>query len=98
MQRDEPLNVDLLDWCMCEVKQRLAAEPSLSADGIDPVQLDLRLARAVLEGAELYPEDPVAIVDFALAMLPRHRASARESRVPLSPPPGFARSSLRRLM
>ncbi|WAC27153.1 hypothetical protein [Ancylobacter sp. SL191] len=102
MASDEPLDVELLDRCMQEVTECLVAEPWLAGAGADGARrvdarlLRLRLARAVLEGAQLYPGDGGRIVAFALDALPHHRArrsgeppaSRGTSRVrPMLPPP-----------
>ncbi len=93
MTQDEPLNVALLDRCMAEVKARLAAAPSLSEAGADTTLLEMRLARAVLEGAELFGDDTGRIVAFALDALPLHRAGGASAELDgasrTHPAPGF---------
>lgn len=74
MAQTEPLNVELLDDCMNEVKARLAADPALTSGAADSTLLELRLARAVLEGAQIFGEDTARIIAFALDTLPSHRA------------------------
>lgn len=76
MTQNEPLNVELLDSCMDEMKARLAAHPAMTARGADATLLQLRLARAVVEGVQLFGEDAPRIVAFALDVLPCHRAGA----------------------
>ncbi|MCS0501238.1 hypothetical protein [Ancylobacter mangrovi] len=66
----DELDVALLDLCMCQAWKQIPPEIKETYGAVNPRELRLKLAHAVIEGAEIFAGDADKIVAFALFTLP----------------------------